>query len=49
MTTQEFYRTVLQRADLADEADAWDATQAVCSALGERLEEVGYDGIVSED
>ncbi|OIB55639.1 DUF2267 domain-containing protein [Natrialba sp. SSL1] len=35
----EFYESVTQRADLTDEADARDATQAVLSALGERLDE----------
>lgn len=39
MERHEFYDSVEQRANLADETDARNATQAVCSALGERLEE----------
>ncbi|TYL39492.1 DUF2267 domain-containing protein [Natronococcus pandeyae] len=39
MERHDFYQAVEQRANLADETDARNATQAVCSALGERLEE----------
>ncbi|MFC6769722.1 DUF2267 domain-containing protein [Natrinema soli] len=39
MERHDFYRSVEQQATLGDEADARDATQAVLSALGERLDE----------
>ena len=39
MDRTDFYADVEQRAGLADEADARNATQAVLSALGERLDE----------
>lgn len=39
MERHNFYQSVEQRATLADETDARNATQAVLSALGERLEE----------
>ena len=39
MERDEFYQSVQFEANLADEADARDATQAVLSALGERLDE----------
>ncbi|WP_049928774.1 DUF2267 domain-containing protein [Halopiger goleimassiliensis] len=39
MERQEFYRSVQYEATLAGEADARNATQAVLSALGERLDE----------
>ncbi|WP_049922259.1 DUF2267 domain-containing protein [Halopiger djelfimassiliensis] len=39
MERHDFYRSVERQATLADEADARDATQAVLSALGERLDE----------
>ena len=39
MERHDFYQSVQFEANLADEADARDATQAVLSALGERLDE----------
>lgn len=39
MERHEFYQSVQYEANLADEADARNATQAVLSALGERLDE----------
>ena len=39
MERHDFYGSVQAEATLADEADARDATQAVLSALGERLDE----------
>lgn len=39
MERHDFYGSVEQRANLADETDARDATQAVLSALGERIDE----------
>ncbi|WP_408956758.1 DUF2267 domain-containing protein [Natrinema sp. 74] len=39
MERDDFYQSVEQQANLADEADARDATAAVLSALGERLDE----------
>ena len=39
MERHDFYRSVQFEANLADEADARDATQAALSALGERLDE----------
>lgn len=39
MERHEFYQSVQYEANLAGEADARNATQAVLSALGERLDE----------
>ncbi|QCS40969.1 DUF2267 domain-containing protein [Natrinema versiforme] len=39
MERHDFYQSVEQQAALADEADARDATHAVLSALGERLDD----------
>ncbi|WP_222915904.1 DUF2267 domain-containing protein [Natrinema sp. SYSU A 869] len=39
MERNDFYQSVEQQANLGDEADARDATQAVLSALGERLDD----------
>ncbi|NUC74152.1 DUF2267 domain-containing protein [Haloterrigena sp. SYSU A558-1] len=39
MERHDFYQSVQYEANLAGEADARDATQAVLSALGERLDE----------
>lgn len=38
MERHDFYQSVAQQANLGDEADARDATHAVLSALGERLD-----------
>ncbi|MFC4439713.1 MULTISPECIES: DUF2267 domain-containing protein [Natrialbaceae] len=39
MVRHDFYDSVEQRANLADETDAQNATQAVVSSLGERIDE----------
>lgn len=39
MERDEFYGTVERRAELADRADAEDATQAVLSVVGESVDE----------
>ncbi|WP_226483156.1 DUF2267 domain-containing protein [Natrinema amylolyticum] len=39
MERHDFYQSVEQQANLGDEADARDATDAVLSALGRRLDE----------
>ncbi|RKD93569.1 DUF2267 domain-containing protein [Halopiger aswanensis] len=48
MERHDFYGSVQYEANLADEADARDATQAVLSALGERLDETRLQRIDGE-
>ncbi|SEW27741.1 DUF2267 domain-containing protein [Natrinema salifodinae] len=48
MERHDFYQAVERQATLSDEADARDATQAVLSALGERVDETRLQRIDGE-